>query len=93
MLQQPLFQLGQQLIHIEQLLVSQKMEESFTHPITQMAKPTLHAQLTFAMVLLLVETTLMQQHYSIHISWDASDQDQTSLECTNNVQPIQEHAE
>ena len=35
----------------------------------------------------------MYQHCSIHTSWDASEQDQTSLECTNSAQPIQEHAE
>ena len=58
-----------------------------------MDSPTHLAQLTFAMVSQLMEFTPMSQHFSTHISWDVSEQDQMSLECINNAQPIQEHAE
>jgi len=49
MLQQHKFQHGH-LSHTEQLLVSQKTEELFIHPFTQMDKHTHLAQLIFAMV-------------------------------------------
>ena len=89
---QPLSQHGQ-LFHTEQPSVLLKMEESFTLPTIQIWSPTHLAQLTFAMVSQLMEFTPMSQHFSTHISWDASEQDQMSLECTNNAQPTQEHAE
>ena len=88
----PLYRHGQ-LFHTEQPSVLLRMEMSFTLPTIQMENPTHLVRLTFAMVSQLMDNTPMSQHSSTHTSWDVSEQDQMSLECTNNAHPIQELAE